>query len=275
MSTKEKYIVPQEFEGLRLDKVLAEMVPDSGLRLRRRLCDDGRVLVNGRNRKPGYKVRTGQDIVIAEGAKAVSYEELGLKVVEKSGLFGAIYKPGGVHSASIEGKDTPSVESVLSDMFPDATPILLNRLDFLTSGLLLVAMAPEGEAEYRSLESKGMIKKFYLATVRGRLDGLVTIKKALDSDDRKKTRVLADDDKNSRRWTDVEVLSHDHENDTSEVRCLISKGARHQIRAHLAGIGHPIVGDPVYGEGESGRLMLHHQLIEFAGFRAEIQPDWA
>jgi len=275
MSTKEKYIVSQDSEGTRLDKILAELVPDSGLRLRRRLCDDGRVLVNGRGGKPGYKVLAGQEIVILEGDKSMTYEELGLSIISQSELFAAIYKPGGVHSASIAGKDSSSVESVLPEMLPDSTPVLLNRLDFLTSGILLVALGPDGATAYHEEESKGEMKKFYLATVHGRLDGVVTIENSLDVDDRKKTRVLDETDSDTRRWTNVEVVSHDHDNDTTVVRCLISKGARHQIRAHLAAIGHPIVGDALYGDGAEGDVLhLHHELIEFAGFRAESKALW-
>lgn len=270
MSVDETYVVPAQLEGVRLDKALAEVLPDSGLRLRRRLCDEERVLVDGRPQRPGCKVRSGQELVIKGETADMSLEDLGISVVSQAGLFAAVFKPGGVHSAAIAGKDAPSVEAVLPELFPDASPVLLNRLDYLTSGLLVVALNPDGVEAYQVMEEAGEIKKFYFATVRGRLDGFATVKAVLDTDDCKTTKVLNKDDTDERRWTEVEVLSHDHEADTTEVRCLIMKGARHQIRAHLASIGHPIVGDPLYGDGKEGDVLkLHHQRVEFQGFSAE------
>ncbi|MBI9080193.1 MAG: RluA family pseudouridine synthase [Pseudodesulfovibrio sp.] len=271
MIIKKTYVIPANMSGLRLDRVLEEMESESSLRFRRRLCDEGRVLVDGKVRKPGYKVHQEQQIDVLEGVPNMSFEQLGLSVVKQDGMFGAIFKPCGIHSAIIAGKDIPSVEAVLPELFPDSTPILLNRLDHLTSGLLLVALTAEGEKTYHEQEDAGHIKKFYLATVKGRLDGVVTIKNRLDTDDRKKTRVSDEDDSDVRRWTDVESLVHDHDDDTTTVRCLIMKGARHQIRAHLATVGHPIVGDPIYGDGlEENVLHLHHSRIELPGFSAEV-----
>lgn len=260
-------------DGNRLDRVIEAFLPGFGLRFRRRLCDEGRVLVDGRARKPGYKVRTGQLLEIREVREMTKPGELGLKIVERKGGFAAVNKPGGVHSAIIPGGVEPCAEAALAGLFPGETPALLNRLDCLTSGLLLVALTPEAREAYLEYEDDGAIRKFYLARVKGRLDGIVSVRNRLDTDNRKKTRVLAESDPDSRRWTGITALSHDNAADTSLVRCLIMKGARHQIRAHLASIGHPIVGDPLYGEGESPRgLMLQHQRIDMPGFQAETVP---
>lgn len=267
------FSIDESGDGSRLDRVLETAMPGSGLRLRRRLCEEGRVLVDGRARKPGYRVRTGQSVEIEEGPSMATADELGLKIVKRKDGFAVVNKPGGVHSAAISGKDGASAEGVLADLFPGHAPVLLNRLDYLTSGLLLVALTPEAREAYLEYEEEGAVKKFYLARVRGRLDGIVSVRNRLDTDDRKTTRVLAEPDPDSRRWTGVTALSHDNAADTSLVRCLIMKGARHQIRAHLASLGHPILGDPLYGGGESPRgLMLQHQRIEMPGLRAETVP---
>jgi len=265
--------IDESGDGERLDRALKAAMPDSGLRLRRRLCEEGRVLVDGRARRPGYKVKSGQTVEVGAVWTMAKADEMGLKVVKSGGGFAAVDKPGGVHSAAISGKSGPCVESVLGELFPDDEPVLLNRLDYLTSGLLLVALTPEARAAYLEYEDDGAIKKFYLARVSGRLDGMISIRNRLDTDDRKVTRVLDEPDPDSRRWTGVTALSHDNEAGTSLVRCLIMKGARHQIRAHLASVGHPILGDPLYGAGDGpSGLLLRHLRIEMPGFQAEAVP---
>jgi 23S rRNA pseudouridine1911/1915/1917 synthase len=261
------------FDGDRLDRALEAVMPGTGLRLRRRLCDEGRVLVDGRARKPGYRVRRGQTVEIGEVRAMKTAKELGLSIVKWGDGFAAVNKPGSLHSAAIAGKDESNAEAVLPELFPGHDPMLLNRLDYLTSGLLLVALTSEAREAYLRYEADGAIKKFYLARVQGRLDGIVSVRSKLDTDDRKTTRVLAEPDPDSRRWTGITALSHDNAAGTSLVRCLIMKGARHQIRAHLSSIGHPILGDPLYGGGDCPHgLMLQHQRMEMPGFQAEAVP---
>lgn len=288
MPQSETCTVAPALAGTRLDRAMAGLMPGTGLRLRRRLCEAGQVTVDGRARGPGYKVKAGQILALLAPptdrmADPMPQDIPELRVVERTDLFAAVYKPGGVHSAAIAGKHGWSVEAVLPDLFPDADPVLLNRLDFPTSGLLLVGLGPDGVEAYRVSEEAGEVRKFYLAVVHGRLDGMTSVRSRLDTDDRRRTRVLDAEDGDMRRWTDVTALAHDHDRDTTLVRCLIMKGARHQIRAHLASLGHSIVGDTLYGEpdaatgGESGGepvLHLHHQRIELPGFRAEADPPW-
>ncbi|MDD3313690.1 RNA pseudouridine synthase [Pseudodesulfovibrio sp.] len=195
--------------------------------------------------------------------------------VERHGGIAGVYKPGGVHSAAIAGREAPNAEELLPRMFADETPVLLNRLDFLTSGLLLVALTEAAAETWRAAEENGSIRKFYLAEVRGRFDGVATVRSRLDTADRKVTKVLDEPDEDPRRWTDVQSLSHDRARDTSLVSCLIVKGARHQIRAHLASIGHAIIGDPLYGDGREGEsLHLHHRRVELPGFTAEVSAPF-
>ena len=173
---------------------------------------------------------------------------------------------------------------MLPALFPGCEARLLNRLDQLTSGIVLAALT-SGAARVFTSRAAGAVVKEYLAVVEGELDEALTLKRRLDTDDRKRTRVLGRLETEPRLWTQVWPKGKLTQGRTL-VRVRIQAGARHQIRAHLAAADLPIVGDPLYGlsgegaaisaadVGTAKRLYLHHHLLEFPGFRAQCDPPW-
>lgn len=261
--TEKRLLTSTSHIGVRLDKVLADLLPDAGLRLRRRLCDEGVVTVNGRPAKASLKMREGMDVVVTPSEDvSPSPDDLGIYVVDIQDGLAAVYKPQGVHTASIAGRMNISVEAFLPQLFPVHEAVLLNRLDRPTSGLVAVALFPENRHRYQTAEDEGHIDKEYVALVQGCFEGKRVIRNALDMADRKKTRVLSQEDSDASRWTEVVAEAHDETVGITRVRCMIKKGARHQIRAHLGAAGHPILGDVVYGGSEAERIFLHHELLQ-------------
>ena len=263
--------------GQRLDKALEQLLPEAGLRLRRRLIELGRVLVQGRPAAPSLKVQEGWriDLVPDETPPA---SKIKIPIVKRTLGFAALLKPAGMHSSAIAGMSEPCVEALLPGLFPDSQPVLLNRLDFLTSGLLLVALKPQAQKDYAALDALKVVKE-YVAIVVGRLDESLELRRCLDSDDRRRTRVLPKLDPERRNWTfvwPVEELPGGPLGTLTKVRVQIYAGARHQIRAHLAAAMLPILGDPLYGEGnaEAARLYLHHRHLAFPRFEAEAPENW-
>ncbi|WP_462325218.1 pseudouridine synthase family protein [Desulfoplanes sp.] len=273
------YVTP-EFDGTRLDAALILAFPDLGLRQRRALWEQRDIRVEGRARPPAFRVRAGQTVDV--GGRQVSAPTMktdpaavGIHVVAMFSMFAALFKPARVHS--VRGKSPGSVEAVLPDLLPGEPPFLLNRLDYLTSGLVLVGRSPESRSRYLSLQDRGQVQKIYLALVGGQVDDTLCIKRAIDSSKRSKVRVLATDNADSLRHTVITPLGMIGK--YTLVRAEIRKGQRHQIRAHLAASGHPIVGDPLYGsdrmtDGPTGTMFLHHLKVRMQDFQASCLPDW-
>lgn len=259
-------------EGSRLDKALETLFPELGLRGRRRLVEDGRVLVDGVARPAAYKVRAGQGITIAAKSRPGLRDDV--FVVRETGGLAAIFKPSGLHTVALAGRSNQSLERMLPDIFPGGGASLLNRLDQATSGLVMAALNARSRERYLRLEMDGLIVKQYSAIVAGALFEPVVVKNRLDVANRSVTRMTDDDDPDPSRWTSVEPVRFLPGGRASLVRAVIRRGARHQIRVHLASLGHPIHGDDVYGGPEEHRLYLHHRRIELPGFDAEISPDW-
>lgn len=271
----DRRIAEDSDEGLRVDKFMLKMLPGSGLRERRRLIENGSVLINGRTCRSGLKMFPGAEVILLEAAERSCAVEIlsRVKVVEQCAGFGAVFKPEGLHSAVIAGSPEPSVEECLAEIFPEKEPILANRLDFLTSGMLLVAFGVERENEFRRYEDSNSVDKIYHAKVHGIPEAPFICKDLLDTADRKRTKVL-DGFGPSERWSSVDVLDS-YEDGTSLIEVRIAKGARHQIRAHLAHAGFPIVGDPIYGrEDDADRMYLHHHKIVLPGFEAVCETGW-
>jgi 23S rRNA pseudouridine1911/1915/1917 synthase len=256
---------------MRLDRMLRDNL-GCGLRRSRGLIARGRVLAEGKVvRGKAFIVRPGQKLTVLHGPTREEKPD-GVFVVREDGMWAALYKPAGVHSEM--GQSSRNAALLLPDLFPDRNPVLLNRLDFATSGLLLVGLCPEAGKKYTHFQEQGLVDKTYAAVVCGSLKSQCTVAAYIDQSRRRRVRVEKKDDPNPLRHTEVLPLRAAGA-DLTLVRVRIKKGRRHQIRAHLAAIGHPIFGDGVYGApGEGGRLYLHHESLVFPEFAAECPPDW-
>lgn len=179
-------IITPEDAGQRLDRVLARLAPDLGLRGRRRLCAEGRALVNGRPAPEAFKVRAGDTVEIAPagfdaqlpaGAAgmdgAVGMDGTagadGVRVIARAEHVAALYKPVGLHSAALAGRANASLEALLPGLLPPGAR-LLNRLDQPTSGLVIAALDAEGEAAWHGAQKRGLMEKRYLALLEGDLE---------------------------------------------------------------------------------------------------------
>ena len=288
--------VPQAMEGQRLDAALELLAPGQGLRARKRLMETHRVLVDGRPRPKGYRVQAGQVLSLEplDGAAPAALDPAdwpGLRVVgQATGRLAALCKPAGLDTQALAGAPGPSLEAFLPLFFPGRDAVLVNRLDRPVSGVVLAALSPEAARDYRAHEDAGQVTKVYLALVHGGGPGKepvsgseFVVDRAIDAARRKAVRVLDEPDPTGLRHTSVRFLGpapghglspNAIPEDALLARVVIHKGARHQIRAHLAHAGHAIVGDPVYGLGEPGPVYLHHALADLPGFQAHADPLW-
>lgn len=278
----ETVIVPEAYDGSRLDKALELLAPEQGARQRKRLLLSGAVCVDGRSRPKGYIVRMGQEISLAffSVPDPAIQAHLSPEIIARTTTFAALLKKGRTHSQTISSSRCPGVDASLSGLFPDNRAILLNRLDFLTSGLLLVGLSPAAEQIYKQRQEAGEVRKHYFALVSGRLEAELVVRNALDTARRRKVKVLNHEAEPLRQSVVRPLVSEcfalsGRNCRRTLVHVCIQKGARHQIRAHLAASGHPIIGDTLYGsETDAAVLFLHHFAIKFAEFAADSRPEW-
>ena len=261
--------------GKRLDVVVAEFLR-IGLRQARKFIQEGRVFVDGLQKPKGYRVLPGQEVLVKERTlKEDKGRQKPLEVVSVTADLAAVYKPSFMHSD--KGRSTQSVQDMLHLIFPSTSVCLLNRLDYLTSGILMVGLTKKGCSVYKQAQEEGRIDKLYLALVQGELVKDVIVKKALYTAKRKKVKVLDKEIENFLRFTWIYPLKFFPARNQTLVKVRILKGQRHQIRAHLSALGHPIVGDPLYGPPvvkSDARMYLHHYKIIMPGFQAYRLPDW-
>jgi 23S rRNA pseudouridine1911/1915/1917 synthase len=256
---------PEHLAPARLDKAMAVAL-GLGLRRCRALIEAGLVLVDERPFPKGGLVGPGQRVSIAETVESRSSCPT-VAVVARSESYAALAKPAALHS--VAGRGGSCLESCLPGLGLAGWQ-LLNRLDYLTSGLVLAAAGDGDFAAYKVWQDEGLVCKWYLALVHEVVLDLEACGRILD-DKRRVVRVTDEDDEPLRRTWAKAVADVDGK---TLLLVRILKGRRHQIRAHLAHAGHPLVGDPVYGAGEAGGLFLHHWRVDMPGFSATWLPDW-
>jgi 23S rRNA pseudouridine1911/1915/1917 synthase len=265
--------VSRELDGSRLDHALARLIPGIGLRRAREIIARKMVLVDGGPRPKGCILRRGQRIdVLKDGPGESSANRefcADIVVAAENAEFAALVKPAGMHSAL--GRGPCCLESCLKRIFVGRSALLLNRLDRETSGLVLVGFGSGPAEKYACRQDQGLVRKGYLAVVHGLMDEGMTLDCFLDTAKRKKVRAMKRREQNSLRRTDVEPLQQNKDLGLTLVAAHILKGRRHQIRAHLADAGHPILGDALYGSESADRLYLHHFQVNMPGFIARTR----
>lgn len=287
MNAEEKGTVQPLQDGQRLDRALELFFPDLGLRARRRLCERGAIFVDNIMVRPGFRVRTGQLVSFIPTRDRWDDKPLAqVRVVSRTEHMAALYKPRGLHTAWLAGSEAPCVEECLGELFgaTGAYPRLVNRLDLETSGLVAAALDASGANLWLSVENAGLVHKSYLAIACGRIEQEFEATAALDTADRRISRPMDNGPCDPLRCTKVIPLAYldsfttpdgaDFSGPLTLVGCRIRKGARHQIRAHLALHGAPLAGDSLYGSSIEGPFFLHHAAFAVREFQASAMPDW-
>jgi 23S rRNA pseudouridine1911/1915/1917 synthase len=269
----------QQDAGKRLDHALHERFPHLSRARVQAWIKNGRVLVNGAAQRASYTVHPSDTIDVEPAEPAplhataepipltILYEDPDVVAIDKpAGMV--VHSGAGVHSGTLVNALLHHFSS-LSRVAGDLRPGIVHRLDRYTSGVLLVA---KNDAAHQCLAEQfasRQVEKTYLTLVHGSVkQDHARIEKPITRDPRQRTRMTARLAHGRAAWSEYRVLQRFRGFTFLEVR--IGTGRTHQIRVHLASIGHPVVGDRLYGAPSKitgqptlSRYFLHAHRIRF------------
>jgi 23S rRNA pseudouridine1911/1915/1917 synthase len=274
-----------EDAGNRLDLFLSRYLKEvsrSGLQA---MNGRGQILVNGCKEKAGYRIHAG-DVVLVEESGLEPFEDVGVKpepipleILFEDSALALVDKPAGLVVHPGAGNRTGTLANALRARFPELSdasgpsrPGIVHRLDKWTSGLLLIAKTNAAHRQLSKSFQEREIRKTYLALVHGRLrsqTGSIDLSIGRHPTARKRMAVRPGEGRSAH--SEYRVL--ERAGSLSLIQVTIATGRTHQIRVHLSAIGHPVVGDPTYGDrhhrlfvrknGPFERYFLHASELEF------------
>jgi 23S rRNA pseudouridine1911/1915/1917 synthase len=269
--------IEEEAAGERLDGLLPRRIPELSRARAKAMIEAGEVLVNGRRVKKSHLLASGDRVTLAQLPAPVDFHatpdpDLQIEVLFENDRYVVVDKPAGVPSHPLKEGETGTLAGALVARYPEMRgvgyrkrePGIVHRLDTDTSGVMLAARDPRSFEALRRRLHAGEIEKRYLARCVGAVRAPAILDAAIANDprDRRKVRVCTDPREIKRlhaRPAITEVLESLPAPHGSLVELRANNARRHQVRAHLASIGHPLLGDPLYG---GPRLLrpAHHLL---------------
>jgi 23S rRNA pseudouridine1911/1915/1917 synthase len=268
------YVASPEDAGKRLDRYLTSQLPEISRVRVQQLISEQKVLVNGAAAKASLRLRGGERISILDSPRIAPLralpEQIPLDIVYEDDDLAIVNKPAGmmVHAGAGATEDERNRGTLvnallhrfskLSAVGGELRPGIVHRLDRATSGLMVVAKNDESHRRLAAQFARRKVKKTYVALVHGwvKPDG-GTIARSISRDRVRRTRMT------TRRTGGREAITHYQvvrRLDTpfgkfSLLELNIATGRTHQIRVHLASLGHPVAGDTLYGAPRE--LKLH------------------
>lgn len=250
--------VQADEEGLRLDVVLVRRVPAMSRKKAREMVEGGEVRLNGRPTRKGGRVQQGDQVTLARAPSKSEFSarpdpSLDLHVVHEDDHIVVVDKPAGMPSHPLREDEIGTVASALVARYPEMAlvgyaarePGILHRLDTDTSGLMIAARDEETFEALRVELRAQRIDKRYRALVEGTLEP-VHIDRPISPMPGDARRVRVGEHEGARPARTEVVASRPHGRFT-EIEVSARAATRHQIRVHLASIGHPLAGDALYG----------------------------
>jgi 23S rRNA pseudouridine1911/1915/1917 synthase len=260
--------------GKRLDAFLHERLPEYSRSRIQTWIRGGEVSVAGKAEKSSYAIRGSEEVEVEPIPLAplkATPEAIPLSVLYEDESAVAINKPAGMVVHAGAGNHDGTVVNALLHRFAanlsgiggDLRPGIVHRLDRFTSGVLLVAKTDTAHQDLALQFSSRQVEKIYLTLVEGQMKGSGRITKPIMRDPRNRARMTARLETGRAALTDWEAV--EHFTDFTFLRIRLGTGRTHQIRAHLASLGHPVAGDTLYGAKKSvwNRYFLHAYRLGF------------
>jgi 23S rRNA pseudouridine1911/1915/1917 synthase len=270
--TARTLIVPAEAAGRRLDQYLVEALAVSRARVQW-LLSEAKVLLEGKLAKASLKLRGGEEVSVTgetepRPLRAVP-EAITLDIVYEDNDIAVVNKPAGmmVHAgagSTDDARNRGTLVNALLHHFQELSshggalrPGIVHRLDKQTSGLLLVAKHDKAHAKLADMFARRQVRKTYIALVHGAVAAESgTVNAAISRDAIRRTRMTTRRDDGRTAISHYRVLRRMESpfGRFTLVSVRIETGRTHQIRVHMASLGHPVVGDTLYGAPALVRL---------------------
>lgn len=265
----------------RLDQFLSQQLPMYSRSFFKRAIENGAIQVNQQMvTKTGYQVKAGDIVTITiqetqQGQETINTADLGIEIIHEHPHFLIINKPAGLLVHPIHSKCTEvtladwikqNIENISRVGYIDR-PGIIHRLDKYTSGLMIIARTSYAYAQFSKLFYDRDIEKIYYAIVKHHppTQGTINLPIGRHPIQRTKMTTACATGTTTFRHAVTHYAVEQYFQDAALLRISLETGRTHQIRVHLAAIGHPIVGDIVYGTKSSDmpRPALHAHQLQF------------
>lgn len=289
------FTIEKDSEGVRLDLFLMSIFSDCSRNFFQTIIKQNNVKVNNKIiTKAGYRLKN-LDIVFCTFPKVnqrsclstIEAEKLGIKIVFEHKDFLIINKPAGllVHKPHKNSTEYDVVDWLLhhyqtiSHVGFSERPGIVHRLDKDTSGLLIIALTPQGHSYFAQLFKQRTLKKEYLLLVEGHPQEQGIIDFPLGRHPVVRTKITHVHNGRA-ACTEFKVITYFK--DTTLIKANLITGRTHQIRVHFSTLGHPLIGDTLYGKSsrfiKRQALHAHHLSFEYADqqytFTQDIPADF-
>lgn len=288
-----KFIATEESENTRIDSTLSFLLPDKSRSYIQKIIKDGQITVNGKNVKQSYAIKVDDEIIcnIPDAVlPEIEPEDMDINIIYEDSDFIIVNKPkdmvvhpapGHMTGTLVNGimyhcKDLSGINGVLR-------PGIVHRIDKDTTGLLIICKNDVAHNDIAAQLKEHSIERTYHAICHGVIkddEGVIDAPLARSTSDRKKMAIIQGGRRAVTHYTVLERMK-----DTTYVKLNLETGRTHQIRVHMASIGHPLLGDNVYGYKNDKYLkygqLLHAKTLglvhpctkEFVQFDSEL-PDY-